>query len=152
MIERDRVSLKFKKLHQDFKLPTQADKGSSGFDMIACIDQPLIIQPGHRAKVSLGCAVQIPEGYELQVRPRSGLALKEGLTVLNSPGTIDSSYRGEVAAIIINLGQQWFTIHPLDRICQIIATAVPEVVAELVDELDSTQRGTGGFGSSGVKS
>jgi dUTP pyrophosphatase len=83
------INIKFKKLHHDFKLPAKATTGSAGFDMIACIDEPLTLQPGARTAISLGCAVEVPEGYEIQVRPRSGLALKEGVTILNSPGTIN---------------------------------------------------------------
>lgn len=149
---RKTVNLKFKKLHPDFKVPKQATPGSAGLDMVACIDTEIQLMPGERTTISLGCSVEIPEGWELQVRPRSGLALKEGITILNTPGTIDSDYRGEVKAIVVNLGKQWFTIRPLDKICQVVASEVPVVTCELVDELSTTQRGEGGFGSTGVKS
>jgi len=143
------IVLKWKRLHTDFKLPAKATTGSAGLDMIACIDGPVTIQPGHRATISLGCAVQIPEGHAMLVLPRSGLALKEGITVLNSPGLIDSDYRGEVKAIVINHGSEWYTVRPLDKICQVVIVQLPEVNNALVDELDSTDRGQGGFGSTG---
>lgn len=143
------VKIQFKKLHHSFKLPSKATKGSAGFDMIACIDEPLTLLPGQRTAISLGCSVEIPEGYELQVRPRSGLALKEGLTVLNAPGTIDSDFRGEVKAILINHSANWFKINPLDRICQLVPAALLEVELSLSEELTETERGAGGFGSSG---
>jgi dUTP pyrophosphatase len=143
------VNVKFKKLHHAFTLPKQATKTASGFDMTACINEPLIVMPGQRVAVSLGCSVEVPVGYEIQVRPRSGLALKEGITVLNSPGTIDSDYRGECKAILINHSNQWFTVRPLERICQFVVCPVPEVTVELVDALSETERGTGGFGSTG---
>lgn len=143
------VTVKFKKLHHSFVLPKQATKTASGFDMIACIDDPITLMPGARIAVSLGCSVEIPVGFEIQVRPRSGLALKEGITVLNTPGTIDSDYRGECKAILINHSNEWTTIRPLDRVCQFVVCPVPEVTVELAEELSTTERGAGGFGSTG---
>lgn len=144
-----KTKIKFKSEHPEFKLPTQATKGSAGFDMRACIDQPVTLMPKQRMLISLGCSVEIPEGYEIQVRPRSGLAIKEGITVLNTPGTIDSDYRGLCQVILINLSDNWFKIEPQDRVCQFVVQKVPEVELELVQELASTDRGTGGFGSTG---
>lgn len=143
------VNLKWKKLHPSFNLPKQATPGSSGLDMIACIDEDITLMPNQRIAVSLGCSVEIPEGWEIQVRPRSGLALKEGITVLNTPGTIDADFRGECKVILINHSTDWFKIRPLDRVCQFVVSQVPVVTHQLVSELSSTDRGTGGFGSSG---
>ena len=148
-MSRKKVKLKFKKLHPDFELPKQATKGAAGLDMLAIIDQPIRVMPGKRVLVSLGCAVEIPEGFEVQVRPRSGLAAKEGITVLNSPGTIDADYRGECKAIIVNHNDEWYEIRPLDKICQWVEAEVPEVECELAEELCSTDRVAGGFGSTG---
>lgn len=144
-------NLKFKSLHPLFSLPKQATAGSAGFDMTACIDEPVLLAPGERGAISLGCAVEIPAGWEIQVRSRSGLALKKGIAVLNSPGTIDSDYRGECKAIIINLSHVEFTINPSDRICQFVISRVPVVNLELVEELSNSERGVGGFGSTGIK-
>lgn len=148
-MSRTKVKLRFKKLHPDFIVPKQATKGAAGLDMIACIDEPVTIMPGQRKLISLGCAVEIPEGFEVQVRPRSGLAAKEGITILNSPGTIDADYRGECKAIVINHGTEWYTVRPLDKVCQWVTAEVPEVECELVEELSVTDRGAGGFGSTG---
>jgi dUTP pyrophosphatase len=148
---RPTVNLRWKPLHRDFVVPKQATAGAAGLDMIACIEEPVVLRPGERAAISLGCAVEIPEGWELQVRPRSGLALKQGLTVLNAPGTIDSDYRGEVKVILINHDTQQNTIRPLDRVCQLVPAQVPLVVSTLADDLSDTERGQGGFGSTGTK-
>jgi dUTP pyrophosphatase len=148
---RPNVNLKFKKLHHSFELPKQATSGSAGIDMRACMDDSVIIRPSERVAISLGCSVEVPEGFEIQVRPRSGLALKEGITVLNTPGTIDSDYRGECKVILINHSSNWFKVQPLDRICQFVVNEVPLVTTALVEELSSTDRGEGGFGSTGTK-
>ncbi len=146
----DPVKVKFKRLHQEFKLPTVV-VGDSGIDMRACIDESVIIMPRQRAVISLGCSVEVPVGWEIQVRPRSGLALKEGITVLNSPGTIDAQFRGLCQVILINHSENWFKVNPQDRICQFVVQQVPAVELELVDELTKTDRQESGFGSSGVK-
>lgn len=148
-MSRNSVKIKFKKLHHEFKLPVQATRGSSGLDMIACIDDPVTLMPGKRIAISLGCSVEIPEGFEIQVRPRSGLALKEGITVLNTPGTIDADFRGECKVILINHSGEFYVIRPLDRVCQFVVAEVPAVETELVETLTDTERGAGGFGSSG---
>jgi dUTP pyrophosphatase len=146
---RSDVKVKFKKLHPEFKLPKQATSGSSGFDMVACIDEKQMLLPGMRTTISLGCSVEVPEGFEIQVRPRSGLAIKEGITVLNSPGTIDSDFRGECKVILINHSSNWYNINPLERVCQFVVVEIPKVELELVTELTDTERGAGGFGSTG---
>ncbi|MHA1390318.1 MAG: dUTP diphosphatase, partial [Candidatus Thorarchaeota archaeon] len=132
----------------DAKIPKIAKAGDVAFDLYSVIDYE--IKPGERYAVPTGIAVEIPVGYEGQVRPRSGLALKEGLTVLNTPGTIDSGYRGEVKTIIINQGDTAFKISKGMRISQLAIRPVPEVSFIEVDELSDTDRGEGGFGSTGV--
>ena len=152
------VKIKFKPCHDLFKLPKKATPGSAGFDMLACIDEPVKMYEGQTVAISLGCSVEIPEGYEIQVRPRSGLALKQNITILNSPGTIDNDFRGTCMAIVhksfspsLESITPPFIINPGDRICQFIVNKLPEVELELAEELSDTQRGSGGFGSTGVK-
>jgi dUTP pyrophosphatase len=130
-------------------LPAYATAGSSGMDLMADVDDDVTIAPGARARVPTGFAVAVPEGHELQVRPRSGLAAKAGVTVLNTPGTVDSDYRGEVAVILINLGESPFVIHRADRIAQAVLCPVTRAAPVEVDSLDDTGRGAGGFGSTG---
>ena len=131
-------------------LPAYATPGAAGMDAVAAVTDTYILQPGARFPVPLGFCMAIPEGYEVQVRPRSGLALKNGITVPNSPGTIDSDYRGEVKALLINLGQEPFAIERGMRICQLVPAAVTRATLAVVETLDDTQRGAGGFGSTGV--
>ena len=130
-------------------LPAYETKGAAGMDLRAAVTEPLTLAPGARAAVPTGLAFAVPQGFEAQIRPRSGLAFKHGITCLNTPGTIDSDYRGEVKVILINLGQEPFVIERGDRIAQIIIA--PVVQAELleVETLDVTLRGLGGFGSTG---
>ncbi|MCP3961020.1 MAG: dUTP diphosphatase [bacterium] len=135
---------------EDLPLPSPASPGSSGVDLRAAIDSPLILAPGERALVSTGLRLEIPEGFEAQVRPRSGLALKHGVTVLNSPGTIDSDYRGEVKVILINLGQQDFQLQRGDRMAQMVLHRVERAEWLEAEDLGGSKRGEGGFGSSGV--
>lgn len=123
--------------------------GASGCDLLADIDRDVILQPGDRALIPTGLAFEIPLGFEAQVRPRSGLALRHGVTVLNSPGTIDADYRGEVQVILANLGRDPFTVQRGDRIAQIVFAAVVDAQLIEVDELDASQRGAGGFGHTG---
>jgi dUTP pyrophosphatase len=137
----------------DLPLPTRGSAGSAGFDLRAASDGELSLAPGARALIPTGYVLEIPAGFEGQVRPRSGLALKHGVTVANAPGTIDSDYRGEVGVILINLGAEPFSIRRGDRIAQLVIAPVAEVEwdeALAGDELESTERGTGGFGSTGV--
>jgi dUTP pyrophosphatase len=131
-------------------LPSYATDGAAGMDVVAAISEPLILAPGQRAAVSTGLAMAIPPGFEVQVRPRSGLAAKHGLTVANAPGTIDADYRGEVKVLLINLGPDPVTIEPAMRIAQLVPAAVTRARLTVVASLDDTVRGAGGFGSTGV--
>ncbi|WP_310496240.1 dUTP diphosphatase [Sandarakinorhabdus sp.] len=131
-------------------LPAYATPGAAGMDALAAVTDDVVMAPGARFAVPLGFAMAIPPGYEVQVRPRSGLALKHGITVPNSPGTIDSDYRGEVKALIINLGDEPFTVTRGMRICQLVPAAVTRAGWQEVADLDATARGAGGFGSTGV--
>jgi dUTP pyrophosphatase len=132
-------------------LPVYATEGSAGMDLRAAITEAWVLKPGERKLVPTGLAISIPRGYEAQVRPRSGLALKHGVTMLNTPGTIDSDYRGEVGVIMANLGQEDFTIQPGDRVAQMVFSAVTRVEWKKVEELDATERHAGGFGHTGKK-
>lgn len=131
-------------------LPKYATDHAAGVDLEAAVEQPLILKPGERALVPTGLAIALPEGYEAQVRPRSGLAAKNGVTVLNSPGTIDADYRGEVKVILINHGMESFTIERGMRIAQMVIASYARVSWKTVDTLDETVRGSGGFGSTGT--
>ncbi len=132
----------------DLPLPAYATDGAAGMDVVAAED--LILAPGARHAVATGFAMAIPEGFEVQVRPRSGLALKHGITCLNTPGTIDSDYRGEVKVILANLGSEPFAIKRGDRIAQLVPAPVQRAMLNTVDTLDDTARGAGGFGSTGL--
>jgi len=148
-----KVILKVKRLPhaEGLPLPSYATPYSSGLDLRAAIDKPLKIKPFERVLIPTGLILEIPEGYEGQVRPRSGLALKKGLTVLNAPGTIDADYRGEVKVILINLGQEEVVIERGERIAQLVISPVQRVEVVEVEEVSSTERGEGGFGSTGIK-
>ena len=132
-------------------LPQYASEGSAGLDLRAYIDQPIVLEPLKRIAVATGLYIELPVGFEAQIRPRSGLALKSGITVLNTPGTIDSDYRGEIKVILANLSDQPFTINSGDRICQMVIARHAHAEFELVDQLSDTERGEGGFGHSGIK-
>lgn len=132
-------------------MPAYATPGSAGLDLRANISGNVTLEPLDRAIVPTGIYIQLPEGYEAQIRPRSGLAAKNGITVLNSPGTIDSDYRGEICAILVNLSREPFTIHSGDRVCQMVIARVVQAEIEPVEVLDETERGNGGFGHSGIK-
>ncbi len=129
-------------------IPSYESAGAAGMDI--CAAESTVVRTGRRAAIATGFAFAIPEGYEIQVRPRSGLAYKNGMTVLNTPGTIDSDYRGEVKVILVNLGDEDFQVNKGDRIAQIIAAPVQRANLNEVDSLDDTERGSGGFGSTGV--
>ncbi len=134
------------------QLPRYATAGAAGLDLSAALREPLVLQPGARAAVPTGLAIALPPGCEGQVRPRSGLAFKHGVTVLNAPGTIDEDYRGEVKVLLVNLGQEPYAIAPGDRIAQLIVAKVTHVdiaVEASAEALSTTDRGQGGFGSSG---
>jgi len=135
----------------DLPLPAYASAQAAGMDLVAAIDAPMTIAPMQRAMVPTGIAMALPAGYEAQVRPRSGLAAKNGVTVLNTPGTIDADYRGEVKVILINLGDQPFVVERGMRIAQMVVAPYTTVAWNAVDALDETQRGAGGFGSTGTK-
>jgi len=135
----------------DLPLPDYATADSAGADLLAAVDAPLSLEPGQRALVPTGIAIALPSGYEAQVRPRSGLALKHGVTGLNSPGTIDADYRGEIGVILINHGGVAFTIERGMRIAQMVIAPVTLAQWQEVDSLDETARGAGGFGSTGTK-
>ncbi len=130
-------------------LPRRMSEHAAGFDLCAAIDTPLTLQPGERALVPCGFAMAFAEGFEAQVRPRSGLALRHGVTLLNSPGTIDADYRGEVRVILINLGQQAHSVQPGERVAQMVFARVTQTTLSIVEALDASDRGAGGFGSTG---
>jgi dUTP diphosphatase len=142
------MELKFKSLSGS--LPTYATDGASGMDLQAFIDEPVILQPMERRLIPTGLFVQIPEGYEGQVRARSGLAIKHGIGLINSIGTIDSDYRGELKIPVINFGNESFTINNGDRVAQLVIASYERVTPIIVTELDETDRGEGGFGHTGV--
>jgi dUTP pyrophosphatase len=133
-------------------LPERMTSGASGFDLRACLDAPLDIEPGGRVLVPTGISVAIPTGFEGCVRGRSGLALRHGIGLANAPGTIDSDYRGEIGVILVNWGKDGFTVSSGDRIAQLVIQQLPPVRMAWVDELPGTERGTGGFGHTGTGS
>ena len=141
------VKLLIKKLHKNIILPEYKTDGSSGMDLMANVEQTVKILPGEQKLISTGIMVAIPEQYEIQIRPRSGLAAKNGISVLNTPGTIDSDYRGEIKVILINLGKDIFQINKNDRIAQMIVCPIIKVELKEVESLPETARGEGGFGS-----
>jgi len=130
-------------------LPAYATAGSAGMDLEAAIAEPLVLPPGGRSLVPAGIAIALPDGYEAQVRPRSGLALRHGVTVLNAPGTIDADYRGEVSVLLVNFGTDPFTVRPGERIAQLVVAPVTRVGWREQAALAPTARGAGGFGSTG---
>ena len=148
----DSVAVRIKRLPhgEGLALPAYATEGAAGMDVVAA--ETLTLRPGARQAVATGFAMAIPAGYEVQVRPRSGLALKHGVTCLNTPGTIDSDYRGEVKVILANLGDEPFEIKRGDRIAQLVSAPVQRAAFAEVETLDETTRGAGGFGSTGVES
>jgi dUTP pyrophosphatase len=148
----ERIVIKIKRLESgiDLPLPNYETEGSSGMDIRASVREPVLLEPREIKLIPTGMAVSIPQGYEGQIRPRSGLALKHGIGLINSPGTIDSDYRGEIAVIMINWGEKSFTIRRGDRIAQMIISKVHRADLVEVDDLDSTKRGGGGFGHSGI--
>lgn len=132
-----------------YELPAYATPQSAGLDLRAHIDSPLRLAPLERQLIKTGLKIALPNGFEAQVRPRSGLAVKFGLSVLNAPGTIDADYRGEIGVLLVNLSQEPYTVQPGERIAQLVIAAYTQVAWEVVTELSETSRGTGGFGSSG---
>ncbi len=130
-------------------LPAYSTKYSAGMDLRADLDEPVVLKPLERTLIPTGLFIELPEGYEAQIRPRSGLALKKGITVLNTPGTIDADYRGEIKVILINLSQEDFTIENGERICQMVVASHEKVEWDLSEMLAETERGAGGFGHTG---
>ncbi|MCC6272848.1 MAG: dUTP diphosphatase [Deltaproteobacteria bacterium] len=145
------LPIKIKRLTEvpGFSPPAYMSAGAAGMDLCAALEKPVLIRPLERALLPCGFSMELPEGYEAQVRPRSGLAIRHGLTCLNSPGTIDHDYRGEVKVILINLGQEPFEIKSGDRIAQMVIQRVERAEIEVVEELNASARGAGGFGSTG---
>ena len=136
--------------NEDLPLPRYMSEAAAGLDVCAAVKEPLVVAPGDVRLVPTGLYVAVPPGYEIQVRPRSGLALKHGLVIVNSPGTIDADYRGEVGIIVGNIGREPFTLTRGQRIAQLVVAAVAKADVRLVDELPASGRGTGGFGHSGT--
>lgn len=144
------IKVKVSRLNKQALIPSYMSAGAAGCDVHACLEHSLMIKPGERYAVPTGLSVEIPEGYEIQVRPRSGLAFKKGLTVINAPGTVDSDYRGEIKVLVVNLGSENVEIVPQDRIAQLVLQKVDQIQWQETESLNSTERGTGGFGSTGV--
>lgn len=149
----DTIPVKIRRLHnnKDLPLPAYESEGSSGMDIRACVDDPVLLKPGEIRLIPTGLAVSVPKGYEAQLRPRSGLALHNGIGLINSPGTIDSDYRGEVGIALINWGPEAFTIRRGDRVAQMVISRVYGADFVEVDDLDPTSRGQGGLGHTGIK-
>lgn len=147
-----KVILKVKRLdnNRNLPLPSYQTNDSSGLDLRAAVEKDVVLHPGDIKLIPTGLSISMPKGYEAQIRPRSGLALKHGLGIVNSPGTIDADYRGEIGIIAINWGEKSFTVKRGDRIAQIVVNKISHAVVEEVDGLDQTDRGEGGFGHSGT--
>ncbi|MCK9556444.1 MAG: dUTP diphosphatase [Candidatus Cloacimonetes bacterium] len=143
------MKISYQKLHPDAVEPRRMSSGAAGYDLYACIPEDILLEPIERIAVPTGLAISLPENHEAQIRPRSGLALKLGLSVLNAPGTIDSDYRGEIRVILINLSRKTVTITPGMRIAQMVIQRVESIEFEQCERLDETHRAAGGFGSSG---
>ncbi len=141
--------IRFLKLNPDAETPRYMSEGAAGCDVMACLRAPLEVPPGERVAITTGLAFEIPEGFEVQVRPRSGLSFKQGLTVINAPGTIDSDYRGEVKILMVNLGISPVTVSPGDRIAQLVLNRVERIQWQSSLELSQSDRDGGGFGSTG---
>ncbi len=143
------MKVKITKLKENASMPEYQTDHSAGMDLHAAIDEPIVLQPMERKVIPAGIAIALPDGYEAQVRARSGLALKHGITTANGVGTIDADYRGEVGAIMVNLGSDPFTFEPNMRIAQLIVTRYEKILWQEVELLDETERNSGGFGSTG---
>ena len=143
------LKIKIKKLSDNAVIPQYMTEYSAGMDIYACTKEEIILKPMSRKLIPTGIALSIPKGYEAQIRPRSGLAIKNGITLLNSPGTIDADYRGEIKIILINLSNDDFTINNGDRIAQMVINKTEKITFEITNNLDETNRGEGGFGSTG---
>jgi dUTP pyrophosphatase len=143
------AKVRFRRLRSSALLPCYMTEGAAGMDLASASDGPIVLSPGQRTGVPTGWAMELPVGYEAQIRPRSGLALRHGLTVANAPGTIDSDYRGEIVVLLVNLGQEPCTIAPGDRVAQMVIAPVVQAQVEEAAELSESGRGAGGFGHTG---
>lgn len=143
------LRVRFRRLRPGAVLPRYMTEGAAGMDLASAADAPITIAPGERLGVPTGWSMELPPGHEAQVRPRSGLSLKHGVTVVNAPGTIDGDYRGEIVVLLVNLGQQPYTIAPGDRVAQMVIAPVSRATVEEAIELSATGRGAGGFGHTG---
>jgi dUTP pyrophosphatase len=150
-VEGVKIKVRRNKKLEEYGYPEYKSESAVGMDLRACIDNDIMLKPGAFAVVNTGLYVEIPEGYEIQIRPRSGLARNNGVTVLNTPGTIDPDFRGEIQVVLINLGKEDVVIKAGDRIAQLVLNKVERIKWEVVDELSQTERGEGGFGSTGVR-
>ena len=144
-----KLKVQFVKIHAKAQLPIYATEGAAGMDLTNVLEKPLTLQAGERAKVPTGLIMVLENGFEGQVRPRSGLAAKHGITLTNCIGTVDSDYRGEICCLMINLGNEPYTIEPGERIAQLVIAPVVHVQTEFTDKVPETKRGAGGFGSTG---
>ncbi len=151
VVPMSKLKLKVERLEHCKALPEYATGGAAGMDLCLASDEPVVLEPGQRTKLPTGIKVEIPNGYEGQVRPRSGLADRAGISLTNCVGTVDSDYRGEVKVLVINHGQETYTFQPGERIAQMLITPVPEVELIEVESVNETERGEGGFGSTGKK-
>jgi dUTP pyrophosphatase len=149
----EKVAVKIRRIekYNDYSLPEYESEGSSGMDIRACVAEPVRVKPGEIRLIPTGLSVSVPPGYELQIRPRSGLALHRGIGMVNSPGTIDSDYRGEIGIVLINWGSETFTVKRGDRIAQMVLSKVYRAELVEVEKLDFTSRGKDGFGHTGVE-
>ena len=152
MSAKEKIRVYFQRIDggEGLNLPSYETAGSAGMDLRAANSEPIELMPGKRVLIPTGFKMAIPEGFEAQIRPRSGLAFKNGITMLNSPGTIDSDYRGEVRVLAINHGEEPFIIKHGDRIAQMVIAPIHQISVEEIDELPTTMRGAGGFGSTGI--
>ncbi len=144
------IAVKVLALKAGASLPAYQTAGSAGADLKALLDEPVVIEPGNRALIPTGIALELPVGYEAQIRPRSGLAIKHGISLVNTPGTVDSDYRGEIGVILVNLSNEPFTIVDGERVCQMVVTRYTRVDWEPTDSIDQTERGDGAFGHTGT--
>lgn len=145
----DRIKIKVIN-RSNHPLPSYETPSAAGMDVRACLDEPVVLKPMQRALIPTGLSIELPHGYECQMRPRSGLSLRSGITLVNTPGTVDSDFRGEIGAIVINLSDQEFVINDGERICQMVITSYTHAEWEQVKRLDETVRGDGGFGHTGI--
>lgn len=146
-----KITLKIQKLHSGVTLPSYQTEGAAGMDLCAYLSEPVTLKSLERRLIPTGIKIELPHGYEAQVRPRSGMSIKHGITLVNCVGTIDEDYRGELCVPVINLSTEEFTINNGDRIAQMVIAAVTKAETKIVSELSDTQRGEGGFGSTGRK-